>query len=182
MKIMLSMEDRMKNTILPVFIGVCMITASLLYPSGAMTGETDVFAETSRLSGPFPTAEKNGVAEKMHDVFFDFNSADIRVDAEPVLLENAEILRQNPEAYVVIEGYCSQAESGTRGLAQVRADQVKEYIVSEGVDPGRIITVGKCELYQLSQSEEERASYPELDQRVHFTSLDKYEDNDFFFG
>jgi len=120
--------------------------------------------------------------EKMHDVFFDTNSTRIRVDAEPVLLDNAEILRKNPEAFIVIEGYCSKAESDTHGLAQVRADQVKQYIVSEGVDPGRIITVGKCSHYQMSQSEEERATYPEFDQRVHFTSLDKYNDDDFFFG
>jgi len=138
--------------------------------------------ETSRLSGPFPTAEKIAVVEEMHDVFFDTNSARIIVDAEPVLLDNAEILRKNPEAFIVIEGYCSKAESDTHGLAQVRADQVKKYMVSEGVDSGRIITVGKCELYQMGQSVERAASYPELDQRVHFTSLDKYSDNDFFFG
>jgi outer membrane protein OmpA-like peptidoglycan-associated protein len=175
MSTMLSMEERMKKTVLPLFTGICMTASSIIYPIAAQTIEI----ETTRLSGPFPAAERTAVVEEMHDVFFDFNSARIRVDAEPVLLDNAEILRQNPEAYIVIEGYCSKAESGTRGLAQVRADQVKEYMVSEGVDPERIITVGKCSLYQMSQSAD---IHQELDQRVHFTSLDKYSDNDFFFG
>lgn len=178
MRNLLSMDGGMKRTVLPLFTGICMIASSIIVPMAAQTIEI----ETSRLSGPFPTAEKTAVVEEMHDIFFDRGSADIRVDAEPVLLDNAEILRKNPGAYVVIEGYCSEPEADMHGLAQVRADQVKEYIVSEGVDPGRIITVGKCSHYLMSQPEEERATYPELDQRVHFTSLDEYSDNDFFFG
>ena len=167
-----------KDIVLPLFTCFCIMASSVISPLVMQAVEV----ETSRLSGPFPASGKNAVTERMHDVFFDRGSAQIRVDAEPVLLDNAEILKENPKAYVVIEGYCSQAEADIDGLAQVRADQVKEYIVSEGVDPGRIITVGKCSHYLMSQSEEERAAYPELDQRVHFTSLDEYDDNDFFFG
>ena len=164
-----------REVVLPLFTCFCIIASSVISPLVMQAIEIET-------SGPLPTAERTVATEKMHDVFFDRGSAKIRVDAEPVLLDNAEILRKNPEAYVVIEGYCSNAEADTHGLSQVRADQVKEYIVSEGVDPNRIITVGKCSAYKMSQTEEERATYPELDQRVHFTSLDNYNDNDFFFG
>ena len=167
-----------RDIVLPLFTCFCIIASSVISPLVMQAVEV----EPSMLAGLIPTAERNVATEKMRDVFFDRGSARIRVDAEPVLLDNAETLRKNPEAYVVIEGYCSEAETDMHGLAQVRADQVKEYIVSEGVDPGRIITVSKCSAYQLSQTQEEKATYPELDQRVHFTSLDKYDDNDFFFG
>ena len=167
-----------REIVLPLFTCFCIIASSVISPLVMQAVEI----ETSRLLGQLPAAGGIAVVKEIHDIFFDTDSARIRVDAEPVLLDNAEILRQNPDVYVVIEGYCSKAESGSRGLAQIRAEHVKEYMVSEGVDPNRIVTVGMCPLYQVSQSEEDTESYPELDQRVHFTSLDKYSDNDFFFG
>lgn len=174
----INFSNCVKEIVLPLFTCFCIIASSVISPFVMQAVEIDAEEAVEPLSVQVIRAD----TEKLHDVFFDKGSADIRVDAEPVLLDNAEMLRQNPKTYVVIEGYCSEQESAIEGLSQLRADQVKEYMVSEGVNPERIITVGKCSQYLMGQSPEERSTHPELDQRVHFSSLDEYAENDFFFG
>ena len=41
----------------------------------------------------------------LFDIFFDFDKDEIREDAKPVLMENAELLKDEPELTIVIHGY-----------------------------------------------------------------------------
>ena len=175
----LNTENRMRTAVLSAITGVCMIAASFLYQSGAVTYEI-VNTEASHGGRLDPHLSHTGYIPELNDIFFDFKSSEIRDDALPVLAENADILKNNPGTYVVIEGYCGKAESSTKGLAQTRADTVKDYIVSEGVDADRIITIGMCTLCGIGL--DSSGPYHKLERRVHFTSVDKYIDNDFFFG
>src|SRR4030067_2523513 len=61
------------------------------------------------------------------DIFFDFNKYDIRPDAEPVLQENADVLKNNPNVTMVIEGYADIRGTPAYNLrlAQRRADAAK---------------------------------------------------------
>jgi peptidoglycan-associated lipoprotein len=76
-------------------------------------------------------------------VYFDLNQYGIRADAQPVLAAQASWLNRYPAVQVRIEGNCD--ERGTReynlALGARRANSVKDFLVTHGVDPGRIATI-----------------------------------------
>ncbi len=76
-------------------------------------------------------------------VFFDFNSAVISADAQDTLRRQAEWLKQNTGSKVTVEGHCD--ERGTReyniALGERRATAAKRYLVSLGVESGRLSTI-----------------------------------------
>ncbi|MBI5044164.1 MAG: peptidoglycan-associated lipoprotein Pal [Nitrospirae bacterium] len=90
---------------------------------------------------PTPAVEEKRL--ELRDAFFDFDKSNIREDAKAPLQNNAEFLRLNKNAKVVIEGHCD--ERGTIeyniALGQRRADSVKRYLVNLGIDSARITTV-----------------------------------------
>jgi peptidoglycan-associated lipoprotein len=79
---------------------------------------------------------------EVHDAYFDYNKADLRPDAHDALAQSAQFLRTHPEVKVIIEGYCD--ERGTTeynlGLGQKRADAVKQFLVSLGIQENRVAT------------------------------------------
>jgi peptidoglycan-associated lipoprotein len=94
-------------------------------------------------SGPVPGSERDFIINVGDRVYFDFNAAEIRADANPVLDGQATWLRRYPDVRVRIEGNCD--ERGTReynfALGARRADAVRAYLVAHGVAPGRITTI-----------------------------------------
>jgi len=105
----------------------------------------------------------------MKDIFFDFDSDNIRADAEAVLQENAEALKNDPDITVVIEGYADLRGSAeyNLGLAQRRADSTKAHLEGLGVDGSRIeaVGVGETEIFGEGSSSD---AY-QLNRRSHFT-------------
>lgn len=79
------------------------------------------------------------------DVLFDFDKADIRAEAEPVLTRVSEVLKQHPDAAVMIAGYTDAKGSDTYNLAlsEQRAASVKLWLVKNaGVDGSKLTTKG----------------------------------------
>jgi peptidoglycan-associated lipoprotein len=76
-------------------------------------------------------------------VFFDFDRYDLKADAQRTLDSQAAWLKKYPSASITIEGHCD--ERGTReynlALGDRRAQSVKDYLVSLGIDPGRLTTI-----------------------------------------
>ena len=74
---------------------------------------------------------------------FDFDKAVIRPEDIPLLDQAAEWLATHADVQVQIEGHCD--ERGTReynlNLGQLRANAVKEYLATKGVDPNRLHTI-----------------------------------------
>src|SRR6185312_10958561 len=74
-------------------------------------------------------------------------TSDIRPDAQMTLQADAAFLKAHPELAVQIVGHCDARGSAEYNLAlgSRRAEAVKQYLVSQGVDAGRITTnsVGK---------------------------------------
>ena len=100
-------------------------------------------APPSQSSGPIPGSERDFVVNVGDRVYFDFNAAEIRADAGPILDGQSAWLRRYPAVRVRIEGNCD--ERGTReynfALGARRADSVRAYLVAHGVAPGRITTI-----------------------------------------
>jgi peptidoglycan-associated lipoprotein len=92
------------------------------------------------------TAEEEFNAN-VQPIFFDYDSYDIRTDAEATLSHDASYLASHPDIKIVIGGYCDERGSNEYNLAlgQNRADSAKNALVSAGVSASRIrvISYGK---------------------------------------
>jgi peptidoglycan-associated lipoprotein len=77
------------------------------------------------------------------DVFFDYDKAVLRDDAQPVAQNDASYLLQHPEVSVTIEGHCDDRGSTEYNLAlgASRAAAVKDALQHQGVDAGRLKTI-----------------------------------------
>lgn len=79
----------------------------------------------------------------LKDVYFDFDSYDIRADARDVLKANGGWLKANTAGQVEIEGHCD--ERGTTeynmALGAKRAQSAKDYLVTLGVPADRLTTI-----------------------------------------
>jgi peptidoglycan-associated lipoprotein len=93
--------------------------------------------------GALPGSAQDFVVNVGDRVYFDFDRYDVRADAQPILGAQADWLKRYPAVTVRIEGNCD--ERGTReynlALGARRANAVREFLVSHGVDPGRITTI-----------------------------------------
>jgi len=92
------------------------------------------------------TAEEEFKAN-VQDIFFDYDSYDIRSDAQSTLSHDASYLASHPNVKIVIGGYCDERGSDEYNLAlgQNRADSAKKALVNAGVaaDRIRVISYGK---------------------------------------
>ena len=80
---------------------------------------------------------------KTGDIHFDFDRYLINTDDKPILKQVADTLRKNGNLKVVIEGNCD--EKGTTeynlALGDRRAVAAREYLLSQGIQSGRMDTV-----------------------------------------
>ncbi|MGZ6220637.1 MAG: peptidoglycan-associated lipoprotein Pal [Syntrophales bacterium] len=120
------------------------------------------FVERVFLKAPPPTVEKEAVraaeptveavaptpaavasAVEMEDIRFDFDKSTLRPKDRAILDRHADLLMQNKNYTLVIEGNCD--ERGTTeynmALGQRRAMEAKKYLVNLGVEDARIKTI-----------------------------------------
>jgi peptidoglycan-associated lipoprotein len=87
--------------------------------------------------------DENAFEAAVKPVFFDYDSYDIRPDAQATIQANANFLNQHPELRVVIGGYCDERGSTEYNLAlgENRANAAKQALTTAGVSPDRLRTV-----------------------------------------
>lgn len=94
----------------------------------------------------------------VQDAFFDYDTYDIRGDAQAVLAKDASFLVSHPDIKVVIGGYCDERGSNEYNLAlgQNRADAAKNALVTAGVATNRIrvVSYGKEKPFCSESTEE----------------------------
>lgn len=75
------------------------------------------------------------VGIELDNILFDFNSADIRAEYDDELGALAKFLENNPEAYVVIEGFADSTGDPEYNLAlsQRRAESVKDFLMESEI-------------------------------------------------
>lgn len=80
----------------------------------------------------------------LRGVHFDFNRANIRTDAAPILDEAADILSKHPDVTINVDGYCDIIGSYPYNLrlSQRRADAVAGYLEGKGIAASRLTTHG----------------------------------------
>lgn len=77
--------------------------------------------------------------------YFDFGSSDMRADAQPLLDDFANVIRNShSQALITVEGFADPAGSAAfnKRLGQARADAVRDYLVtSAGLPAGQVRAV-----------------------------------------
>ncbi len=111
-------------------------------------------ADTTRSAGPesttgtgLPDIEQERVFfQKLSEagtVYFAYDSSELNPTSLATLKQNAEIIKQMPNALVQIEGHCD--ERGTQeynlALGERRALAVRDYLIRLGVSGDRLVTI-----------------------------------------
>ncbi|MGA8108622.1 MAG: peptidoglycan-associated lipoprotein Pal [Acidobacteriaceae bacterium] len=87
--------------------------------------------------------DENAFEAAVKPVFYDYDSYDIRPDAQSTIQADANYLNQHPELKVVVGGYCDERGSTEYNLAlgENRANAAKQALVTAGVSASRLRTV-----------------------------------------
>ncbi len=98
----------------------------------------------------------------VYDIYFDFNSDEIREESEPTLRDIAEIMRRHPDWKLSIAGHTDAigGDASNLDLSKRRAASVKTSLASRfGVNAGRLTTTGygKSRPLDTNDTEEGRA-------------------------
>jgi len=104
---------------------------------------------------------------------FNFDKYDLRPEAREILREHADWLLKHTEFEVIIEGHCDERGSGEYNLAlgERRAEAARDYLVTLGVDNGRLTTISYGEELPLDPSHNEDAWAK--NRRDHFVVVTK---------
>jgi peptidoglycan-associated lipoprotein len=129
--------------------------------------EPTVIEESSALSGediplsemPEETIYIEPMGADFQDIHFDFDKYEIRDSDTPTLQRIATWLKDNPDYQVLIEGHCD--ERGTNeynmALGEQRALAARRYLISLGIDSGRLHTISYGEERPIALGSNEAA-------------------------
>jgi peptidoglycan-associated lipoprotein len=137
---------------------------------GQQTGIGEAsLAETSRADQLSPGGQSDEIkAFENEDIHFEFDSAQLTVQAQEILRVKARYLQENPGISVTIEGHCDDRGTNEYNLAlgERRALSAQAYLITLGVDEPRMNTVSYGEESPLvpGTSEEARTK----NRRAHF--------------
>jgi peptidoglycan-associated lipoprotein len=143
-------------------------------PGGTVEASADVTVNAPPAVS-VPTSSMSAEEEfksQVQDVFYDYDTYDIRSDAQATLAKDADFLNRNSNIKIVIGGYCDERGSDEYNLAlgQNRADAAKNALVTAGVAANRIrvVSYGKEKPFCTESNEQ----CWQLNRRAGFT-IDK---------
>jgi peptidoglycan-associated lipoprotein len=95
---------------------------------------------TSATAGQRSTGSGYGSTSALQDIHFDLDRAIIRPEDERTLDANAQWLKANPEALLLIEGHTDERGDPAHNmvLGERRARATRDALVARQVDPARI--------------------------------------------
>lgn len=112
--------------------------------SNPLQGDTLPGVDVSGKGGKVTDAQ---FAAAVQDMFFDYDSFELRPDAQNIAAQSAAFLVQHPDIHVLVGGYADERGSAEYNLAlgENRANAAKTGLVNAGVAPARIrvISYGK---------------------------------------
>jgi len=120
--------------------------------------------------------EKGDVQIQLEKIYFDFDKSNIRTDAATTLDVLVDLMNKYPEMEVEVS-----AHTDARGkdqynleLSKKRAASTLEYLVSKGIDRGRLRSIGYGEMQPLNKCDKEGICEDEeydINRRCEFTII-----------
>jgi peptidoglycan-associated lipoprotein len=79
----------------------------------------------------------------LKDIYYEFDSTTLAAEAQEILKQKAEWMKAHPESHVEVEGHCDDLGSADYNLAlgAKRAQAAKDFLVSQGIDADRLVTI-----------------------------------------
>ena len=117
-----------------------------------------------------PAEPAKTIQDRLADVFFDYDSAELSSSAQSTLDADGKVLNENAGASITIEGHCDERGTVEYNLAlgDRRAAAAKDYLVRFGIPTSRISTVSYGEERPFAQGSDESA-YAQ-NRRAHFVA------------
>lgn len=129
----------MRYKILGLFAAVALVAACETGP------DSGGGAKSTSFTTPIvkPGTQEDLVVNVGDRVFFNYDKFSVKPGGRKTLEKQAAWMKTNPSVIVVIQGHAD--ERGTReynlALGDRRANSVKDYLVSLGVNPSRVSTI-----------------------------------------
>jgi len=94
-----------------------------------------------------PPAPANDDSKISTPILFEVDRTVIHKSSYPTLIEAAKRLNDEPESYIIVDGYTDNtgSESHNKVLSLKRAQAVKTHLEDMGIDPKRIKVVGHAD-------------------------------------
>jgi peptidoglycan-associated lipoprotein len=139
-------------------------------PGGTSVAEARVTVTAPSAVTPPPLSsisDSEFFSANIKDAFFDYDQYSIREDARVNLQAAARALKQRPSIRITIEGHCDErgSEKYNLALGDRRAGSAKDFLVSQGIDSGRIDTISYGE--EQNFCEEHNEECWQLNRRAH---------------
>lgn len=121
---------------------------------------------------PRPQPLKEGETIVLRHIYFDFDKATLKAASYAELDLLVDIMRRNPKMRILISGHTDNVGSAdyNRRLSLARARAVRDYLLSKGIDAGRIEVKGWGMERSVAPNDTEAGRA--LNRRVEFTILD----------
>ena len=137
-------------------------------PGGVAEGTLE--SVNAGVPGSGPGSLQDFVISAGDRVYFDFDSYDLRAEAQQTLAQQAQWLNRYPRVQVIIEGNAD--ERGTReynlALGARRANSVRDFLVARGVSPARIQTISYGKERPIAEDSDEAAWAKNRNARTNF--------------
>jgi len=108
----------------------------------------------------------------LEGVNFEFNSAQLQQNSKRILDMVVKTLQSHPAMKILVSGHTDSRGSAeyNRQLSQDRAESVKQYLVSQGIAPSRIETMGMGESKPIAPND--TAEGRERNRRIEIIRID----------
>jgi peptidoglycan-associated lipoprotein len=115
--------------------------------------------------------EQERASMALHDVHFLLDSFSLSDSAQQILLMNIEWLKSHPTVKIEIEGHCDDrgTEEYNLSLGAKRAKIVVDFLVSAGINEGRIRTISYGESVPIDPGQTDEAWAK--NRRAHFAAI-----------
>ncbi len=135
---------------------------------GTMIAKADPSEAFSSEMEALQRSRREAASGELHDIFFGYDSWRISNEGRESLRRNAEWMRTNPSAQLMVEGHCDQrgASAYNLVLGEKRAKALRRYMLELGIRGQRVRIVSYGEERPFCQSTTETCY--QLNRRGHF--------------
>ena len=110
-----------------------------------------------------------GMSAVLHNIYFDFDKATLKIDSYFELNKLEKLLTENPQLHGEIIGHTDNVgtERYNRELSRKRAQSVVDFLANKGIERSRVMAVGMGASQPIASNDDEEEGR-ELNRRVEF--------------